>query len=135
MAPSHPLARQTRISFDDCRAHAFIQVSRLSPIHNLVQPEFSQFWDDLEPAISCNSTTMAKRMIIAGRGISFFSRIGFVNEIERGEVVWRPLSNRAINAIEVGVMVPSHRTLSHVTRQFLERITRRLKQLELAAML
>ena len=33
---------------------------------------------------------MAKRMIIAGRGISFFSKIGFLDEIERGEVVWLP---------------------------------------------
>ena len=56
-----------------------------------------------------------------------------MDELERGEVVWRPLANRAINAIEVGILIPSHRTLSHVTLQFLERITRRLKQLELAA--
>ncbi len=74
-------------------------------------------------------------MIMAGRGISFFSKIGCMDEIERGEVVWRPLSNPAINAIEVGIVVPSHRALSHVTKQFLERITKRLKQLELAVAL
>jgi DNA-binding transcriptional LysR family regulator len=111
---------------------AFIQVSQVSPIHNLVQPEFSQFWKDLEPAIACNSTTMAKRMIIAGRGISFFSRIGLIDEIARGEVVWHPLSNRAVNAIEVGLLVPGHRSLLQVTRQFLERLVRKPKQLELA---
>jgi len=76
---------------------------------------------------------MAKRMIVAGRGISFFSRIGFIDELERGEVVWRPLANKAINAIEVGIVIASHRSLSHVSRQFLERITRRLKQLELTS--
>ena len=133
MAPSHPLARQASVSFDDCRGHAFIQISRISPIHALVQPEFSRFWDELQPAIACNSTTMAKRMIIAGRGISFFSKIGFIDELDRGEVVWRPLDNKAINSIAVGILIPSHRNLSHVTRQFLDRITRRLKQLELAA--
>ena len=121
------------IDFSDCRDQAFIQISQVSPIHNLVQPEFSQFWNDLVPAISCNSTTMAKRMIIAGRGISFFSRIGFIDELARGEVVWRPLANRAVNAIEVGILVPEQRSLSHVTRQFLDRLTRRLKQLEIAA--
>ena len=76
---------------------------------------------------------MAKRMIIAGRGISFFSKIGFMDEIERGEVVWLPLANAAINAIEVGIVTPSNRTLSHVTLEFLERITRRLKQLAMSA--
>jgi hypothetical protein len=58
-----------------------------------------------------------------------------MDEIARGEVVWRPLANRAVNAIEVGILVPSHRSLSHVTRQFLDRLMRRLKQLELAATL
>jgi DNA-binding transcriptional LysR family regulator len=135
MAPSHPPARKARIDFSDCRDQAFIQISQVSPIHNVVQPEFSQFWNDLEPAISCNSTTMAKRLIVAGRGISFFSRIGFMDEIARGEVVWRPLAHRAVNAIEVGILVPAHRSLSHVTRQFLDRLIRRLKQLELAATL
>ena len=76
---------------------------------------------------------MAKRLIIAGRGISFFSRIGFVQEIAAGEVVWRPLANRAVNAIEVGIVVAAHRSLSHVTEEFLMRLTRRLKLLEAAA--
>ena len=133
MAPSHPLAKKARIDFEDCHGQAFIRISRVSPIHSLVQPEFSRFWDDLEPAIFCNSTTMAKRLIIAGRGISFFSKIGFMDEIERGEVVWRPLANAQINAIEVGIVIPSHRALSHVTLQFLERITLRLRKLGLAA--
>ncbi len=133
MAPSHPLARMAALSFDDCRGHAFLQISRLSPIHSIVLPEFARFWDALEPAISCNSTIMVKRLLIAGRGLSFFSKIGFMDELARGEVVWRPLASPAINAINVGIVVPSHRALSHVTLQFLDRITRRLKQMELSA--
>ena len=133
MAPSHPLAKKAEISFDDCRNHAFIQVSRISPIHSLVVPEFAKFWDELEPAISCNATPMVKRLLVGGKGISFFSKIGFMNELARGEVVWRPLANARINKIEVGILTPSHRTLSHVSLQFVERIALRLKQLELAA--
>lgn len=135
MASSHPLAKKTKLSFDDCRGHAFMQISRISPIHSVTLPAFSNFWDELEPTISCNSTPMVKRLLIAGRGISFFSKIGFIDELARGEVVWRPLANPAINQIKVGVVVPTHRTLPHVTLQFVERITRRLKQLELNASL
>ena len=133
MASSHPLAKKLRLTFDDCRGHAFFQISRVSPIHSVVAPSFSAFWDELDPAMSCNSTTMVKQLIIAGRGISFFSKIAFMDELARGEVVWRPLSNAAINAIKVAVIVPTHRTLSHVTLQFVERISRKLKQLELSA--
>ena len=62
-----------------------------------------------------------------------------MNELARGEVVWRPLANakinkiNKINKIEVGILTPSHRTLSHVTLQFVERIALRLKQVELVA--
>ena len=82
---------------------------------------------------------MVKRLLIGGKGISFFSKIGFMNELARGEVVWRPLANakinkiNKINKIEVGILTPSHRTLSHVTLQFVERIALRLKQVELVA--
>lgn len=129
MAPSHPLAKKMQLTFDDCRGHAYVQVSRIAPMPAI--PDFNKFWDEQVPAIRCNSTTMIKRLLVAGRGISFFSKIGFVDELERGEVVWRPLANSAINAMEVGIIISSQRTLSHVTTQFLERITRRLKQLEL----
>ena len=57
-----------------------------------------------------------------------------MNELARGEVVWRPLANAKINKIEVGNLTPSHRTLSHVTLQFVERFALRLKQVELAAL-
>lgn len=135
MASTHPLAKKAKLSFEDCKDHAFFRISRVSPIHSLVVPAFTKFWDQLDPAISCNATTMVKRLIVAGRGISFFSKIAFMDELARGEVVWRPLANPAINAIRVGIIIPTHRTLPNVTLQFLERITRRLKQLEVAAAL
>jgi hypothetical protein len=102
-------------------------------IHSLVVPEFTKFWDELEPSIVCNATPMVKRLQIGGKGISFFSKIDFMNKLARGEVVWRPLANAKINKIEVGILTPSHRTLSHVTLQFVDRIALRLKQVELAA--
>ena len=133
MAPSHPLAKRSAISFDDCRNHAFVQVSRLSPIHSLVVPEFEKFWEELEPSIACNATHMVKRLLIGGKGLSFFSKIGFMNELAKGEVVWRPLANAKVNKIEVGILTPAHRLLPHVTQQFVERISLRLKQMELVA--
>ena len=133
MAPSHPLAKKKEISFDDCRSQAFIQISNLSPIHSQVGAEFSSFWDELEPAITCNSTPMVKRLLIGGKGISFFSKIGFMLELAKGEVVWRPLANAKINAIEVGLLKPTHRAQSHVTQKMVERMVVRLKQMEIAA--
>ena len=62
--------------------------------------EFAQFWDELEPVVSCNWTTMVKRLIIAGKGISIFSKIAFIEELQRGDVVWRPLDVPELNALQ-----------------------------------
>ena len=42
----------------------FLPFSRLLPIHRLVVPEFTKFWDELEPSIVCNAAPMVKRLLI-----------------------------------------------------------------------
>jgi hypothetical protein len=56
-----------------------------------------------------------------------------MHELAKGEVVWRPLANAKINAIEVGLLKPTHRAQSHVTQKMVERMVVRLKQMEIAA--
>lgn len=135
MASSHPLARKKAISFEDCRAYAFLRSEGRSPIQNAVSAEFNEFWESLAPSVSCNSTTLLKRLIVSGRGISFFSQLAFIDEIASGEVVWRPLEESNVNAMTVGIIVPNQRGLSHVTQEFVQRISHSLKQLEMVALI
>ncbi|WP_233886398.1 LysR family transcriptional regulator [Paraburkholderia flagellata] len=132
MAASHPLAKRERINFDDCRSQAFLRLEGRSPIQGVVTADFPEFWESLQPSLTCNSTTLLKRLIASGRGISFFSKLAFVDELARGEVVWRPLDDENVNALTVGIIAPSQRALPHVTIEFLDRMARRLKHIELA---
>ncbi|CAG2130680.1 LysR family transcriptional regulator [Cupriavidus numazuensis] len=132
MASSHPLARQERLSFADCRNHAFLRLEGRSPIQGVVSPKFAEFWDLLTPSVTCNSTTLLKRLIASGRGISFFSKLAFVEEIASGEVVWRPFDEPNINALTVGIITPTQRALPNVTHDFVRGIVHRLKQVELS---
>ncbi|MGF6265876.1 MULTISPECIES: LysR family transcriptional regulator [Paraburkholderia] len=131
MASSHPLAKKERISFDECRSHAFLRLEGRSPIQGVVTTDFAEYWETLQPSVTCNSTTLLKRLIASGRGISFFSKLAFLDELSRGDVVWRPLDDANANALTVGIIVPNQRALPHVTLEFVERITRRLKHVEL----
>ena len=76
---------------------------------------------------------MLKRLIMAGKGISCFSKIGFIDELARGDVVWRPFDLQALDEMQVGIVVASHRVLPHVTQNFVGRLARRLTQTEIAA--
>jgi DNA-binding transcriptional LysR family regulator len=131
MASSHPLAKRERVTFDECRHHAFLRLEGRSPIQGAMSSEFPAFWELLQPSVTCNSTTLLKRLIASGRGISFFSKLAFLDELSRGDVVWRPIDDENINELTVGIIVPSQRALPHVTGEFIERMVRRLKHVEL----
>lgn len=133
MASSHPLATKETIFYEDCAGYAFLTSGGISPCYGVVSPEFTEFCDALSPRISCNATAMLKRMIVAGRGISIFSKIGFMQEIEHGEIVWRPLAQMAFKQVRVGIIVSKHRALPHVTQQFIAQQVKRLRQLELTS--
>jgi DNA-binding transcriptional LysR family regulator len=133
MAAGHPLAAKAAVSLADCARQPFLRSLGQPPVGSMTSREFAQFWDEIEPVVTCNWTTMVKRLIIAGKGISFFSKIAFIDELASGDVVWRPFDLPDLNDLKVGILVPSHRALPHVTQTFVERLTRRLKQLESVA--
>ena len=133
MAAGHPLVAKTAISLADCAKQPFLRSLGQPPIASTMSREFAQFWDEVEPVVTCNWTTMVKRLIIAGKGISFFSKIAFIEELTRGDVVWRPFDLPELNDLKVGILVPSHRVLPNVTQTFVGRLVRRLKQLEAVA--
>ncbi|HSW17494.1 MAG TPA: LysR substrate-binding domain-containing protein, partial [Ramlibacter sp.] len=88
------------------------------------------FWDDMDPAATCNSTPLLKRLIIGGKGISCFSKIAFIEELQRGELLWRPFDLPELNNLHVGILLPMQRELPRVIQNFVSRVARRLTQLE-----
>jgi DNA-binding transcriptional LysR family regulator len=133
MPPGHPLAKRDSVSLKDCAAFPFLRSSSHPVLSASLSPEFANFWDDMEPAATCNSTPLLKRLIMAGKGISCFSKIAFIEELRRGDLLWRPFELPVLNQLQVGILVPSQRVLPHVTQNFVGRMARRLTQLEIAA--
>jgi len=130
MATSHPLAGHLQIRYDDCRGYPFLLSHGRWPIYDTLAPAFADFWDSIEPRISSNASPLLKRGVVAGRGIAFFSRLGFLREIASGEAVWRPLEDPAINKLRVGILVGRKRELPFVVRAFEDRLVRALAALE-----
>jgi len=133
MPPGHPLAAKERISLQDLSRYPFMRSSTSAAVTSAMCPEFAQFWDETEPVATCTWTPMLKRLIIAGKGVSCFSKIAFIEELSSGELLWRPFDLPALDNIQVAILVPTQRALQHATQNFLARLTRRLKQLESTA--
>jgi DNA-binding transcriptional LysR family regulator len=133
MPPGHPLAAREQVSLADCARYPFMRSSSQPAVSATTSPEFARFWEDMEPVATCSWTPMLKKLIIAGKGISCFSKIAFIEELARGELVWRPFDLPALNSMQVGILVPTQRALPNVTQNFVARMTRKLKQLEALA--
>jgi len=133
MPAGHPLASFKQVSLSELARYPFMRSSSHPVVSSAISPEFAHFWDSTEPVATCTWTPMLKRLIIAGKGVSCFSKIAFIDELARGEVVWRPLDIAAMNQMQVGIIVPSHRALQNVAQNFVSRMARRLQQLEAAA--
>lgn len=133
MPPGHPLAARDCVSLAELARYPFMRSSTSAAVTSAMCPEFAKFWDETEPVATCTWTPMLKRLIIAGKGISCFSKIAFIDELTRGELIWRPFELPALNGIQVGILVPTQRALQHVTQSFLARMSKRLKQVEASA--
>jgi DNA-binding transcriptional LysR family regulator len=131
MPARHPLARRRTISFAEARKYpSLTQFGGPLPITSDLDPEFTRFRESLTPRMVSNSIQMLKQALRQEMGIAFFTRLGFLREIAEGEIAWRPLASRRINALKLGVLVPKGRALPFAALKFADRLSSELKALE-----
>ena len=133
MPPGHPLAKNSAVSLAECARYPFMRSSTSPAVTSAMSPEFARFWEETVPVATCTSTIMLKRLILSGKGISCFSKIAFIDELMRGELVWKPFDLADMNQIRVGILVPAQRTLPNVAQHFLARMVKTLKDLEIGS--
>ncbi|MFI4926311.1 MAG: LysR family transcriptional regulator, partial [Burkholderiales bacterium] len=127
MPPGHPLANNTVVTLAECARYPFMRSSTSPAVTSAMSPEFAKFWEETIPVATCTSTVMLKRLILSGKGISCFSKIAFVEELLRGELIWKPFDLVTMNQIRVGILIPAQRTLPNVAQHFLARMVKKLK--------
>jgi hypothetical protein len=66
---------------------------------------------------------MLKLAIMLNMGVSFFTRLGFLHEIDRGDIVWRPLASAGVNTLRLGIVIPASRALSPPAEQLSRRLS------------
>ena len=117
MPADHPLAANRAVSFQDTAAFPFLAQTGPLPRSADIDPDFARYRAALKPRLTSNSIQALKLAIRLGMGIAFFTRLGFLDEIARGEIAWRPFDSPAINALRIGLVVAEGRTPSAPARQ------------------
>lgn len=130
MTADNPLASKYELSYQECRDQPFLLSHARWPIYGTLSPAFAEFWDSLKPVMVSNVSPVIKQAVMAGRGLAFFTRLGFLDEIRQGVVVWRPLADQAINRMKVAIVVRKNHKLSLVQKAFLDVLVSYLRAVE-----
>ncbi|HMR34159.1 MAG TPA: LysR family transcriptional regulator [Geminicoccaceae bacterium] len=130
VAASHPLADRETTSFVECARYPLLFQPDTRPTRSAMDAELAAAKTSSRALLVANNLGMLKHMVRAGLGVAFYSRIGFVEEIARGEVVAVPLTERRISALRVGLILPRRRRPSPAVAAMTEHLAQMLAALE-----
>jgi DNA-binding transcriptional LysR family regulator len=124
MRADHPLANKLAVDFDELSRYPIL--TQTGPLPALKGADadvaFAAFRSEIKPKLQSNSIQMLKLAIMLNIGVSLFTRLGFLHEIETGDIAWRPLNSAGVNTIRIGLVVPSQRDLTPPAEQFARRL-------------
>jgi DNA-binding transcriptional LysR family regulator len=122
MRADHPLANKLTVDFDEVSRYPVLTQSGPLPKGADVDAAFANFKSAIKPKLQSNSIQMLKLAITLNMGVSFFTRLGFLHEIEKGDLAWRPLNSPGINTVRIGLVVSAQRELTPPAEQFARRL-------------
>ncbi|TCR64782.1 LysR family transcriptional regulator [Bosea sp. BK604] len=129
MPVDHPLTSRLSVSFEEAIAYPVLDQAGPLPRGADMDADFSQFKAQLKPKVTSNSIQMIRLCIELGLGIAFFTRLGFLKEIEHGEIAWRPLSSPGVNTLQIGIITAAHRMLPPPAVQLSKSLVKDLRRL------
>jgi DNA-binding transcriptional LysR family regulator len=107
MRADHPLARRRQVTLTECAAYPVVMLHDRWLLDAIMATEFAESGARLSPRVVSNSIEFMRQIIMNGVGIGFFTPIGFLDEIRRGELVHVRLAERGLANSRIGILVPS----------------------------
>jgi DNA-binding transcriptional LysR family regulator len=109
MRPDHPLAGRREVTLTDCAAYPVAMLSDPWILNAAAEAEFIHSGAQFRSVMLTNSLPMTKEVLRAGIGIGFFTPVGFIEELQSGELVHVPLAEPELSRSEVGVLIHRER--------------------------
>lgn len=128
VAPGHPLAAMTSVTFAECARYPLILAAPELSIHELMRPVIAHHKRALTVLMETSSVELAKSMAARGVGLAFQTRLGLEREMVEGRLVHVPLKADIPLASELGVYVRARRTLPPVLDVFIQIVAEEIEK-------
>lgn len=127
----HPLAERSTLAVHDIEDFTLVRTTDARGRRSIIDQLVSESMVQGQATLFTNSLPMARQMILAGRGIGLYTRLGFLNELESGILRFVPLEAQPLNELRICVLVSAKRALEPAASVMCDLMTDRLKQLNL----
>ncbi len=109
MKPDHELASRSCVTLEECGAHRLIYQDPADTMQPFVGDEMEAFKRAHRPVAVSNIQGVVKRLLLRGVGISFYTRLGFSEELAAGSLVAVPLAGERLSELRLCLVAPSDR--------------------------
>lgn len=130
MAPTHPLAERPVLTLAECTGYPLIFQEDTRPIRSLLDAELAVAKAAATPILTSNTQTLIKRMVRAGLGIAFYTKLAFMDEITHGALVHVPLADRSLANLKLGLVVPKYRQPALTASLMIEHLGTAMERLD-----
>ena len=109
MRPDHELASRASVTLDECGDCRLVYQAPADTMQPFVGDELEAFKRAHTPAAVSNTQAVVKRLLLRGVGISFYTRLGFSEELADGSLVAVPLQGKRLSELRLCLVAPSDR--------------------------
>lgn len=131
MAHDHPLAERDLLEIDDLVPYQMIRAYDSQLHRSFVSEAVATLGVQLSTQVSTNSLPLAKAMVLKGRGIGVYSKIGFIDEIEDGRLRYVAINSPVLRGLRIGVLISSRTGLLPVQHLLTRALSKSLRSLRL----
>lgn len=124
MRPDHPLAERSSVNVDDIQGYPLVRTLDARSRNSILDQEVEAFTVSLSTHIFTNALTVAKQAILANQVVGVYTKIGFLEEIEKGDLKFVPLSIKSLSEYKIGLIISTSQGIDPVKRLFIASVKR-----------
>ncbi|CAN7703545.1 MULTISPECIES: LysR family transcriptional regulator [Rhizobium] len=125
---NHPLARQKSVTLQECAQFKLLLQLDNEVMSSMIAVELGALNRVGRTLVATNNQMMLKPLILSGEGVAFFTPLGLLDELDAGEVVALHIAGSQLHNLQVGIVVPRQRQLTHAAEVVIESMSVELKK-------
>lgn len=130
MRPDHPLAERMNVTIEDVVGYPLVRTIDARAGTSLLDQEMAAFALPMSTHIYTNALIIAKEAILTKQVVGIYTKIGFLREIERGELKFVRLSDPGLGKYKIGLLASATASIDPVKHLFISTAERAMRGLD-----